>query len=150
MTSGGGTGNQKERPATRSRHRAMTASADRRRPIGQHSTRAGRRGQPIYTGSGRIAGIVYGPVLRRVCTSKHQLTTPPAWAFDLHGLLYAEALGAQRVEVEVSDTGAVYEVELSELWRRGFKFDRGFGQQVALEVKWWRIKRPAGGQGRLI
>jgi hypothetical protein len=95
-------------------------------------------------------GVVLGDVLRRVCESKHQLKNPPAWAFDVAGLRHAQELGADLVRVEVSNTGDVFEAPIHQLWEHGFQFDRGFGRQVALEVKWWKAKRPGIDQAELL
>lgn len=105
-----------------------------------HHSKAGRtKGQAVLV-DGRTIGIVYGDTLRRVCQARHQLQQPPAWAFSVRGLLYAEGLGASKIEVKVTDTGSRYQADIVDVWRRGFRFNRGWGDQVALELKFWHAQ----------
>ena len=92
---------------------------------------------------GRPVAAVCGGVLRkRVHSSRHFLRTPPAIAFDAAILSKAAALGADRVEVEDLDTGAVYSALLASLQRHGFTLDRGAGRQIALALPAWNRRGP--------
>jgi hypothetical protein len=62
----------------------------------------------------------------------HMLRRPPAIAFDVSTLRDAEAAGATAVAVTDSESGRVYAAPLSLIWARGFRVNRGHGEQLAL------------------
>lgn len=106
----------------------------------QIPTRFNPQGQsrtPIYV-AGRTAGYVYGDAFRKtVRGSKHMLRTPRAWASDIAALAAAAAAGATHIEIEDSESGALYRASIAEMLEHGFTFDRGFGQQIALPLDKW-------------
>lgn len=107
----------------------------------QHRPAVNPQGQsrtPIYV-AGRTAGYVYGDAFRKtVRGSKHMLRTPRAWASDIAALAAARQAGATHIEIEDSESGALYRASIAEMLEHGFTFDRGFGLQVALPLDKWQ------------
>jgi len=77
-------------------------------------------------------------LVKRVDRQRHLLRLPePAWAVDAEGLRQAQELGANRVEVRDAARGDTWYSPLDYLLSRGQRFDRGWGQQVALPLHHW-------------
>lgn len=95
---------------------------------------------PIYTSDkSRIVGYVERDAYitpRRA--SVHQLRVPPAWAFDFDVLERAQQLGATRVIVRELEHNEEYEAQLADVLH-GIPVSRGFGEQVALPLAFWRV-----------
>jgi len=101
------------------------------------------RSEPVYSAAGRVVGEVVDEVLRKaVRRSVHFLRQPPAIAWDVCVLEQAEALGATRTEVLDTETGTLYTAPLNAFWRYGVRLNRGFGDQVALPLDRWQVRRP--------
>lgn len=88
---------------------------------------------------GKVVGRVKGETFYKTLHSNHFLTQPPAIAFDVDSLEDARDAGASFVCVTNSDTGQVYRANLATILGRGFRFDRGHGQQVALRLSAWQV-----------
>ncbi len=88
---------------------------------------------------GRIVGRVQDGVFRkRVRGSRHMLRKPKkAWALDVQSLEQAEALGAWLVELLDLESGLRYRAPISRIRLRGFRLDRGHGEQLALRLEEW-------------
>jgi len=100
---------------------------------------------PMYTSDGRVVGqIADGVYYTRRRKSIHQLRRPPSWAIDRSILLELSGAGVERVELHDTESGQHYTAQLSDFWRHGIRVNRGFGEQVALPLAWWRIdNRPS-------
>lgn len=119
-------------------------SLNKKTPRGNAGQGGGRSGSRhvYYTLEGRIAGWLDGNVLRkRVKGSIHQLRQPPAWALDAAILEAAIADGARHVVIEDAERGQVYRADIRLFDLHGFRFDRGFGAQVGLPLKFWHAER---------
>jgi len=90
----------------------------------------------IYVGK-RIVGRVEGNTFYKSIAPNHYLTTPPAIAFDETTLEDAVKAGAVWVEVRDKKTSTKYRAKISHIWEKGIKFNRGHGDQVALEISGW-------------
>ena len=89
---------------------------------------------------GRIVGVVRGGVFHKVVkASIHFLRVPPAISFDISSLKEAEKAGAYLVKIVDKESAKVYQASLSTVWEKGFMFDRGYGQQIALPLSFWRV-----------
>ena len=77
-------------------------------------------------------------ILRKaVDSARHMLRLPEeARAFDLQVLREAEAAGVRQVEVE-DERGRLWWVPLAHLLTHGQRFDRGWGEQLALPLRSW-------------
>ena len=94
----------------------------------------------IYAG-GRRVGIVRGDSFLKCIRRQHFLTTPPAIACDVVALSLAEEAGASRVDVLDIDSGTHYFSSIAQIWQAGFRFNRGFGEQIGLPLHRWTSKQ---------
>jgi len=111
---------------------------------------AGTAGQGTATGavnhcyfstSGKPVATLEGKILRkRVRGSMHMLRKPPAWAIDLQILEAARRDGATRVEITDIEGRKVYTAAVIDFDLHGFKFNRGFGDQVGLALCYWQVE----------
>jgi hypothetical protein len=91
---------------------------------------------PIYVGKRKV-GVVEGETFHKSIAPNHYLTTPPAIAFDEDTLEDAFKAGAVWVEVTDRQTGTKYRAKITHIWERGFGLNRGYGDQIALELSGW-------------
>ena len=97
-----------------------------------HDSTDKRRAQPRY-------GIVAGDVWRKTANAtKHMLRAPRAWAVDTADLASVESLGVRYVQIHDLEQMRSYWARPETLRAKGFVFERGFGEQVALSLEWWR------------
>lgn len=110
------------------------AGGVRSRP--QSTTPEGRRQGPAH-------GVVRGGVWRkRVQASKHMLRVPkPGWAVDVSDLEAAERVGVHTLELREVESGTTYTVSLRTLRAKGGPLSRGYGEQWALALSYWRRER---------
>lgn len=100
-----------------------------------------QKSTPIYV-AGRpkpIGQVIDGVFVKTVAASKHFLLRPRAIALDLQSLLDAQHAGATRVAITDCETRKVYSAPVSLVFESGFRFNRGFGNQIALDLTYWRI-----------
>ena len=94
---------------------------------------------PIYL-HGRVVGHVRDGVFEKtLARSRHFLRRPPAIAFDCTTLRDARQAGAMRIRIYERERGDVYEADLDEVERFGFRVRRGFGDQIALHLSRWTV-----------
>lgn len=87
-------------------------------------------------------GEIINGVLRKTARRAHQLQRPAAWAWDREIIDRAEAAGATWTEIHDLDGGRVYRVALSDFRRYCIRVNRGFGEQLALPLPFWQVRRP--------
>lgn len=104
------------------------------------SERTRSQATPVRVGRRVVGQVRAGVFSKKVRGSAHMLRTPAAWAFDRSSLVAAENAGAHTVRVEDTETGVLYTVGLPVLWSTGIEIDRGFGQQVALPLRYWSVE----------
>lgn len=129
-----------------------TEKATARRQPGGAAVRSGAanalsHAQSITHGDqsqGPAHGVVRGDVWRkRVQGSKHMLRVPRrAWAVDSADLDAAERMGAVVLELTDAESGTTWRVGLRTLRERGRRLERGYGEQVALDLEHWRTEQP--------
>jgi hypothetical protein len=116
---------------------------------GQGKT-AGKARHSYYNSQGQVVASLKGCTLTKwVRGSLHQLRQPPAWAFDVSILEAARQDGAQVVEVVDTESRKIYRTPLITFFLHGTHIDRGFGQQLALPLTFWRIETPGARQLKL-
>jgi hypothetical protein len=77
-------------------------------------------------------------LVKQVDAERHLLRFPEeSWAVDANGLRRAQELGVDRVEVHDRRTGDTWYSPLDYLMNRGRRFNRGWGEQVALPLYHW-------------
>lgn len=94
-----------------------------------------------YTQNGKVAATLEGRTLKkRVRGSAHMLRRPPGWAIDVAIFEAARQSGALTVEVHDIETRRVYRAPIEAFDLYGIRFNRGFGDQVALPLSHWRVE----------
>ena len=109
----------------------------------------GGKGKPIFVnvnGRRRIAGIVFGDILRKVVSKeRHYCRSVGGWGVDLDVLQRAKGMGAPRVVI-VSEDGGEF-AAMSAYFDHGVPFNEGYGKQLVLPRSYFR--GVSYGQGRL-
>ena len=94
--------------------------------------------KPIYV-AGKVnpIGHVESDTFLKSIKTRHMLRQPPAIALDVQSLRDAEEAGAAFVEITNTETRKQYRASVAAIWRHGFRFDRGWGEQIALTLNQW-------------
>jgi len=95
----------------------------------------------IYEG-GRPVGAVRikapgKPFCKTVVSTIHRLRRPVAYAVGVESLTNAEALGSKLVILYERDTRDTYSAPIATIKERGFRMNRGFGDQLVLVLGEW-------------
>ena len=109
--------------------------------------------QPLYASDGKVVAVIVGGALTKtVSGSVHFLRNPCAIALDLGAVQAADAQGVSQIFVTDRETGTLYRSTITELYRHGWKFNRGWGWQIAMRLERWQrdgdqvktVEPPAG------
>lgn len=92
---------------------------------------------PVFVGTQPVGYVAGDTFYKRLRQSRHFLKRPPAIAFDIHTLIQAEDAGATKVFVTDIETGKTYRAPISDIWRLGKRFNRGYGWQIYLPLPKW-------------
>lgn len=104
----------------------------------------------ISVGTQVVGKVLNGVFTKRVRGSRHFLRKPPAIALDIDTLEQALRLGATMVEIYDLESGMFYRAKIDLIFEKGFKFNRGYGDQIALCLSRWEIEQTnQGEQGTL-
>jgi len=91
----------------------------------------------------KVVGKVVGKLfMKNLKGSVHFLRVPPAIAFDYDTLLNARKNGVFIVQITDRETNQRYLSPLNTVLERGFRINRGYGDQIALEMKYWSHTEP--------
>lgn len=117
----------------------------KREPAGASGGRSGATDGTVrhcyFTTQGKIAATLEGRTLKkRVRGSVHMLRRPPAWAIDQAILEAARRDGAVTVEITDVETRRRYIAPIEAFDLHGLRFNRGFGEQIALPLAHWRVE----------
>lgn len=94
-----------------------------------------------FSTNGKPVATLEGQILRkRVRASVHMLRRPPGWAIDRSILEAARRDGAVAIEVFDIETRKVFTAPINAFEKHGVHFNRGFGDQVALPLQYWRVE----------
>jgi len=97
---------------------------------------------PVYREDGKFVALVEnGVLIKHVRRSKHMLQKPQGWAWDDTCLEQAERLQAHQTQIFDDETGLIYTASISDFRRYGVQFNRHFGQQTCLPVKYWQVSK---------
>ncbi|MFN8493995.1 MAG: hypothetical protein U0350_40730 [Caldilineaceae bacterium] len=109
--------------------------------IHQSARAVNARRIPIFVaGRPKPIGHVTGHTFTKsVAASKHFLTKPHAIALDLQSLADAQRAGATLVQITDSETHNTYSAAVTLIYDHGFRFNRGFGNQIALDLLYWSL-----------
>ena len=95
---------------------------------------------PVYRSDGRICGEIAGDILRKTARREHQLQRPAAWGWDTAIIDQAEQAGARFTEI-TDDNGRIWRASLADFRRHGVRVNRGYGEQVALPLSFWQVRK---------
>ena len=103
----------------------------------EYSTNSGEEIK-IFKYRGAIIGILENGILRKEAyASKHMLQSPKGWAIQEYVFEEAKELKAKWVCIRDLESKYCYWATFSDFNLRGYWFDRGFGRQVVLPLKWF-------------
>ncbi len=109
---------------------------------GTEGSNSSKKNIPVFLSNGKRAGYVNsGTLHKQVQGSKHFLKRPPAIANDIDLLAAAENLGAVRVVILDTETRQTYTASIEHIRQAGFRINRGFGEQIALPLSGWMMRR---------
>lgn len=92
---------------------------------------------PVFVGNKFIGEVVGNTFLKHIKGSLHILWRPPAIALDIESLRFAEESGAEFVEIIDTETGDLFFSSINQIWQKGTKFNRGYGNQIFLRLEYW-------------
>jgi hypothetical protein len=99
----------------------------------------------------RIIGDLTGKIYtKRVRGSKHQLRVPPAWGIDEGAVTQIARMGATSIQIHDTEKDIYYSCELATFQAHCLVMDRGFGRQLALPMKRWRVDKQPNIQHALL
>ncbi len=115
-------------------------SSRKKVPTNSNNSTKKKEIQPVLNHKGWVIGYIFGnKFFKHVLGSKHMLRKPPGWANDISIIETLKENKVQNIEIHDDETGIVYSSTLENLLEHGFKFDRGFGGQICLPLKYWKI-----------
>src|SRR5262245_55375057 len=94
---------------------------------------------PIRVGRVVVGYVSGNTFYKSARASAHFLRVPPAICFDTSTLDDAENAGAHYAEVTDAESGRVYRAALSTIRAKGFRVNRGFGEQSGLSLIEWTL-----------
>ena len=74
---------------------------------------------------------------KTIDSKKHMLKLPPALAYDTFVIEQAEGYGVQYHVIQDRVTKRLWSAGHTDMQIHGFTFNRGFGEQIALELSRW-------------
>jgi hypothetical protein len=107
------------------------------------STNHYSRKTPVFRSDGKPIGYYQGDTLHKsVASEKHMLRQPKGWAWDTVILDEAEKNGVVRIEIRDKKSGKRYIATIQAYWDFGIGFNRGYGDQIVLPLKYWEVILP--------
>jgi len=97
----------------------------------------------IVTKSGKIIDLwgIYkiknNNLFKKFNGSEHTLTTPPGLAVDYKIMTEAQDKGCKYVQLYDRETEFFYTAKIEVFLSKGFRFNRGYGEQIALTLSNW-------------
>ena len=76
--------------------------------------------------------------VKKLDSRKHFLKVPPAIAFDKSSINKAERYGAKMLSVYDTYKKVFYTAKIKSLRENGMNINRGFGNQIALPLQFWK------------
>jgi hypothetical protein len=93
--------------------------------------------------NGRVVGYLRGTILhRKMVGSRHILTNPPSIALGIDPLNKAIQLSAETIWIQDTETGLEYRTDIWNFKNKAILINRGFGDQMALPLVYWRVTDP--------
>lgn len=96
--------------------------------------------QPFFNQKGKVIGKLENGVLKKIVRgSVHMLQKPKGWAWDKHVIEETKILGGKSIEITDTETQTKYKAKLDDFEFFGIAFNRGYGEQIVLPIKYWSI-----------
>ena len=92
---------------------------------------------PIYTGTKVIGHVEQGVFIKHVTGSKHFLRKPPGIAINIDAIEAAKRAHANVIQIVDAEGKRHYWVSMTDFYRHGARFNRGFGNQIVLPFERW-------------
>ena len=91
----------------------------------------------VHSTDGRLIGNIEDGVFFKHVKSEHQLRKPPAWATDADSFDKEVVPNCHRIVLINTDSGKRYATSVEVFIRHRIEFNRGYGRQYALPLRWW-------------
>lgn len=92
--------------------------------------------------NGVTIGVIQDDLFRKdIIESKHLLRKPEAIAYDKSVIRGLKANGVTRLLVVAKDTHRFFEATIETLEEHGLTVNRGYGDQIALPLAYWKIRK---------
>lgn len=92
--------------------------------------------------NGHVVGrITKGTLRKNVKASKHMLHSPLGWAWDVSIIELAQLFGVVNVVIYDQEQDITYQAPLESYIKFGVKFNRGYGEQICLPLRFWQINQ---------
>ncbi len=92
----------------------------------------------IYAQGKLVVSVTSDGVFHKTIKENQYLKYPiKSIAFDVQSLKDAEQAGASWGHARDTDTGVAYKSSIAHIWWAGFRFNRGYGDQIALALTAW-------------
>ena len=85
----------------------------------------------------KIIGQIENGVFTKRVRQAHMLRTPRAWGIDCKAFLEQIFPKTNRIRIEETETGTVYDISTGVFNRRKGYLNRGFGPQYFVILKYW-------------
>jgi len=96
-----------------------------------------------FTYRGKSIGVLEGDVLKKeLSASKHMLRSPKGWAIQNFVLNEAEQIGAKFICIHELEEDTCFWATVGDFKTKGYSFDRGYGGQTALPIRYWQKLKP--------
>lgn len=95
----------------------------------------------ILVGNTIVGAVKDGVFLKRVRGSRHFLKKPPAIALNTDTIEQAFNLGATKIAIHDLESGKFYRATIELIYEKGFKLNRGYGDQLALPISRWEVEQ---------
>lgn len=98
----------------------------------------------VYSTDGRIIGEIDGGVFyKQVIPKIHRLRKPPAWATDADSFDREVAPNCHAIVLIDKENDKQFTTSIDAFIAHRFEFNRGFGRQYAVTLRWWTELNPA-------
>ena len=91
----------------------------------------------VKSSDGKIIGSIEDGVFIKRVKQSHMLQSPPAWAIDCKAFWDHIRFQTEKIQVEETESGTIYEISTKVFDSRKVYMDRHFGAQYFVPLKYW-------------
>jgi hypothetical protein len=107
-----------------------------------HYSRKVKEKKPVRGHDGRIIAYIFNStLLKYVIGSRHKLKRPEGWACDTCAIEQAQDNNVKTVLVIDKETGQRYSTAIEDFMEYCVLIDRGYGEQLVLELPFWEVNK---------